>query len=155
VACSVIVVAAILFYLLYPRGPGAASKWAYYVNDSTGAETKRLATEIPPTADNMVQEIKIRCGSKVKVAYYLKYIPEAHDKLVELAQQTPTGTDAHQRRDEFMKIEDLKQQVRRAGEQVRLPAPGSPWVMGDTQQGADIKNSAQCEGDEPAVLVSP
>jgi hypothetical protein len=142
-------VLALMLYLV-TRGPSALNPMGdrskgFFVDEETNDESVHSIDEIPPLMGKsgrptVVRAMKFSCdnGRNPKTIYLLKYTPEAQEQL------------------KAMQPDDLnRSNVMTKGELLRLPAPGSPWVSAESDEGAIVRTLPDCPDRRPIVMVSP
>jgi hypothetical protein len=153
IIAGAVVVTVLSFWFFRPlSGPRSAATKAYYVDEETGEKSEQPIGSIPPLMGKsgkptLVRVVMVSCQSNGKNAqekFYQRYAPQAHAKIMELQ-----GTSDP---DRLMELDDLKARA----EQVRLPAPGSKWVLATSEEGQKIRDAAaQCTNGEIAREVYP
>jgi hypothetical protein len=150
VALGLVVLAAVLYLyrtdLFPPIKTLAPSRFAYYVDEETGAETLEPARAVPPLPGASGKPTKVRVGyfssdgGKTRVAgYYEKYTPQAKTALETM---TPEEANRH------WEMIDV-------GRLVRNPAPGSAWVWFHSEEGKRLQAPVGPDPSQPLMPCSP
>jgi hypothetical protein len=99
------------------------SKYAYFVDESSGQEYTRSINDIPPVTGSdgkvLVREVKYSVDGTPKVAYYYKFTDSMKKKLEEIISSGKEIGDT-----------DVG-----SGQLVRSPAPGSKWLPATSVEG--------------------
>jgi hypothetical protein len=147
VGAVVIIIVALGFGVWAVRRPHVRGPSGYvYVNELTGEFSVQPTDSIPPLLDASGQPTLVRAevyttgsSTEKKVAYYIKYTPEAKAVLggTKNAVADPQSILAH-------------------GMLVRLPTAGSPWVIANSREGMAIEASEPTGPDvKPCSVVLP
>jgi hypothetical protein len=118
---------------------------AFYVDEETSEELVRPVTEIPPLIGKsgkptLVRATKISCdgGKTSRIAFLESFTPEAQAQLKTLPPESTQRID-----------------VIRRGAIIRLPEPGSPWVLDSSSEGQRIRENVSCPSGATPTLVLP
>ena len=147
----VVVLGIIVYFILrHTPSPGARAgnaRYAFFIDEETGAESVLIQPQIPPLMGKsgrptVARAVKFSCdgGRTAQVLYLFKYTDAAQAELKSLP-DNDTAAD--------FRRADLEAH----GTLIRAPAAG-PWVPGDSQE-AETLTTPVCPEGKSALIVYP